>query len=251
MNRPVILLEHVTVRYDGHMALEDVSLTVHEGDFLGIIGPNGGGKTTLLKVILGLVVPERGRVEVLGGPPLETRHRIGYVPQAMDFDSDFPIQVIDVVRMGCLKYLTFGNGDSRSCERNMEGVMRQMGVWRLRDRQMGRLSGGERQRVLIARALVTDPDLLLLDEPTANVDSQFQSTIYEILSELNEKMTVCLVSHDIGVISSYVKKVACLNQRLFYHGEKELTEDILMETYRCPVDLIAHGVPHRVFKLHG
>ena len=251
MNRPVILLEHVTVRYDGHMALEDVSLTVREGDFLGIIGPNGGGKTTLLKVILGLVVPERGRVEVLGGSPFETRHRIGYVPQAMDFDSDFPIQVIDVVRMGCLKYLTFGNGDSQKCERDVEGVMRQMGVWSLRDRQMGRLSGGERQRVLIARALVTDPEVLLLDEPTANVDSQFQSTIYEILSGLNERMTVCLVSHDIGVISSYVKKVACLNQRLFYHGEKELTEDILMETYRCPVDLIAHGVPHRVFKLHG
>ncbi len=251
VKKAVIRLEHVTASYDGHTALEDVTLTVYEGDFLGIIGPNGGGKTTLLKVILGLVKPERGHVEVLGTTPSQARHRIGYVPQAIDFDPDFPIQVVDVVRMGCLKYLKFGNGGYQGCQENINQVMRQMGVWDLRDRQMGRLSGGERQRVLIARALVTDPEILLLDEPTASVDSQFQSTIYEVLSRLNEKMTICLVSHDIGVISSYVEKVACLNQQLFYHGEKEITEEMLMKTYRCPVDLIAHGVPHRVLKHHG
>ncbi len=251
MSKPVIRLSNVTVRYDGHPALEGVSLTVYAGDFLGIIGPNGGGKTTLLKVILGLVVPVTGRVEVLGMAPAQARHRIGYVPQVMDFDPDFPIQVADVVRMGCLKYLRFGNESRRQCLENVEEAMRRMGVWELRERQMGRLSGGERQRVLIARALVTEPEILLLDEPTASVDSRFQVTIYQILSRLNETLTICLVSHDIGVISSYVKKVACLNQHLFYHGEKEITEEMLMKTYRCPVDLIAHGVPHRVLKRHG
>ncbi len=248
---PLIELSHVTVRYKGHLALEDISLVIHERDFLGIIGPNGGGKTTLLKVILGLVEPDDGEVRVLGKPPKETRHRIGYVPQTVDFDSAFPIQVMDVVRMGCLKFLRFGKEALPGCHERLERVMRELEIWDLRDRPVGRLSGGERQRVFIARALVTQPEILLLDEPTAGIDSKIQSTVYEILSRLNERLTICLVSHDIGVISSYVKTVACLNQRLFYHGEKEITEDILMQTYRCPVDLIAHGVPHRVLKHHG
>jgi zinc transport system ATP-binding protein len=251
MNEPVIRLENVTANYEGHVALENVSLTIYAQDFLGIIGPNGGGKTTLLKVILGLIKPVRGSVEVLGDTPGKTRHRIGYVPQAVDFDADFPISVTDVVKMGCLKYLRFGKQTHPDCERKPEDIMREMEIWDLRNRQMGRLSGGERQRVLIARALVSEPEILLLDEPTASIDSKIQSTIYEVLSQLNQKLTICLVSHDIGVISSYVKKVACLNQRLFYHGEKEITEEILMQTYRCPVDLIAHGVPHRVLKHHG
>ena len=251
MKVPVIRLTNVTVQYEGRTALRDVSLTVYEGDFLGIIGPNGGGKTTLLKVILGLVAPLRGQVEVLGTTPERARHRIGYVPQALDLDPDFPIQVIDVVKMGCLKFKKFGNGDPERCPENVETVMRRMGVWELRNRQIGRLSGGERQRVLIARALVTDPEILLLDEPTASVDTQFQSTIYETLSRLKKKLTICLVSHDIGVISSYVEKVACLNQQLFYHGDREITEEMLTRTYRCPVELIAHGVPHRVLKHHG
>ncbi|RTZ90051.1 MAG: ABC transporter [Deltaproteobacteria bacterium] len=248
---PVIRLRNVTVAYDDHIALEGVNLTIHAGDFVGIIGPNGGGKTTLLKVILGLVKPLRGEVEVLGVSPREARQKVGYVPQSVEFDPDFPIQVLDVVRMGCLKFRRFEKGRFPLCHSRVETVMRQMEVWSLRDRQMGRLSGGEKQRVFIARALVTEPEILLLDEPTASVDSRIRTTIYEILSRLNTSMTICLVSHDIGVISSRVKTVACLNQRLFYHGEKELTEDILMTTYRCPVDLIAHGVPHRVLKDHG
>ena len=249
--KPVIQFRNVMAGYEGHLALKDITLTVYEGDFLGIIGPNGGGKTTLLKLILGLVRPEAGEVEVLGTAPVKARHRIGYVPQVTDFDRDFPIQVNDVVKMGCQKFRKSGRKEMRNCHHEAEKVMREMGVWELRDRQMGQLSGGEKQRVLMARALVTKPEILLLDEPTASMDSQFRVTIYETLQRLNATLTICLVSHDIGVISAYVKKVACLNQELFYHGEKELTEEVLLKTYRCPVELIAHGVPHRVFKHHG
>ena len=249
--KPVIRLTRVTAGYEGHLALRDVSLTVDEGDFLGIIGPNGGGKTTLLKVILGLVKPLMGEVEVLGTSPEKARHRIGYVPQVTDFDRDFPICVHDVVRMGCQKFRRSGIKKIRECLDVIEDVMREMGVWELRKRQMGRLSGGEKQRVLMARALVTRPDILLLDEPTASMDSRVRMTIYETLLRLNSSLTICLVSHDIGVISAYVKKIACLNQELFYHGEKELTEEVLFRTYQCPVELIAHGVPHRVLKKHG
>ncbi len=250
--RPVVQLRDVTVDYDGHVALRDLTLSIYEGDFLGIIGPNGGGKTTLLKLILGLVRPAKGTVQVFGKPPEQVRHRIGYVPQTADFDRDFPIQVRDVVRMSCLKFRKFGRReDYRECMKASERIMREMGVWDLRERQMGRLSGGEKQRVLLSRALIVKPEILLLDEPTASVDSQVRMTIYEMLAKLNERLTICLVSHDIGVISAYVKRVACLNQELFYHGEKEITEEVLVQTYRCPVDLIAHGVPHRVFKQHG
>ncbi len=248
---PVIRLDHVTAQYKGHTALRNISLTVYRGDFLGIIGPNGGGKTTLLKIILGLVRPVSGRVKVLGESPEKTRHRIGYVPQVADFDRDFPIQVEDVVRTACLKFRRYGRREWEACARDVPRVMRQLGVWDLRNRQMGRLSGGEKQRVLLARALVVKPEILLLDEPTASVDSQLRLTIYDLLSQLNETLTICLVSHDIGVISAYVKTVACLNQELFYHGEKEITEEVLLKTYQCPVDLIAHGVPHRVLKSHG
>lgn len=251
VGKPVICLKGVTVEYDGHYALKDVSLTIYERDFLGIIGPNGGGKTTLLKVILGLIPPTHGTVEVFGEKPEKTRHRIGYVPQVADFDADFPIQAGEVVKMGCLKYLKFGREQLQECTERSESVMQQMGIWDLRGRMMGRLSGGEKQRVLIARALVTEPEILLLDEPTASVDSRVQSTIYEVLSKLNQSIAICLVSHDIGVISAYIKTVACLNQQLFYHGVKEITEEVLMKTYKCPVDLIAHGVPHRVLKRHG
>ena len=247
----MIQIDRVSVKYNDLLALKGISLTVYEGDFLGIIGPNGGGKTTLLKLILGLVKPSSGTIKVLGTSPEQVRPRIGYVPQVTDFDRDFPIRVEDVVQMGCLKFRKLGRTHHGFCLEKSEEIMRQMFIWDLRKRQMGHLSGGEKQRVLMARALVVDPEILLLDEPTASVDSRIRTTLYEMLARLNETLTICLVSHDIGVISAYVKEVACLNQELFYHGEKELTEDIMLKTYRCPVDLIAHGVPHRVLHRHG
>ena len=243
-------MEDVWVQYNGVTVLEDITLSVQNRDFLGIIGPNGGGKTTLLKVILGLIKPNRGRVTVLGGPPEEGRRFIGYVPQLTQFDREFPATALDVVLMGRLgrKGLL-----RRYTEEDMEiayKALESVEILDLKDRQVGKLSGGELQRVFLARALAADPKILLLDEPTASIDEPTKTELYELLKGLNREITIILVSHDIGVISSYVDKIACLNRRLFYHGSKEITAETIEETYRCPVELLAHGVPHRVLKKH-
>lgn len=246
----VIRLENVWVQYDGVPVLEDVNLVVREGDFIGVIGPNGGGKTTLLRTILGLTKPSRGRVTVLGTSPLRGRRFVGYVPQYSSFDRDFPVSVWDVVLMGrlghtgCLRRYT---DEDRTVATN---ALRAVEVLDLKDRQIGRLSWGQRQRVLIARALAAEPKVLLLDEPAAALDSQVEAGLYDLLRALNEKVTIVMVSHDIGVISAYVKSIACLNRRLVYHNSRAITRDMLRVAYECPVDLIAHGLAHRVLDTH-
>ena len=247
----LINIEDLWVRYDGVTVLEDVSLTVEVGDFLGIIGPNGGGKTTLLKAILGLVSPSRGRVLVMGQPPERACRRIGYVPQHNLFDRDFPVNVRDVVLMGRLGVKGAFKGYDRQDRELALEALETVGMLSSRNQQIGKLSGGEQQRVFIARALVGSPRLLLLDEPTASVDSASQTEFYELLENLKNDMAIVMVSHDISAISVYVDKIACLNRQLFYHGSKEITPEILEATYKCPVQMIAHGtVPHRVLKKH-
>jgi zinc transport system ATP-binding protein len=246
----VIRLEDVWVQYDGLPVLEAISLSLHERDFLGIIGPNGGGKTTLLKVLLGLIQPSRGQVRIFGRSPEEGRRFIGYVPQYTKFDHDFPISVWDVAMMGRLVQRGLFRRYTREDKRVVAEALRQVDMLEFQDRQIGQLSGGQRRRVYIARALASDPKVLLLDEPTASVDSRVLGNIYELLQELNERVTMILVSHDIGVVSSYVKTIACLNHRLIYHASKEITAEMLEAAYQCPVDLIAHGMPHRVFEHH-
>lgn len=246
----VMQLEDVWVRYDGVPVLEGISLSVHERDFIGIIGPNGGGKTTLLKVLLGLVEPFRGRVRVLGGAPREARRAVGYVPQHTELDHSFPISVWDVAMMGRLGRRGLLHRYTEEDRGAVEEALRQVDMLGHRDRQIGKLSGGERQRVYVARALATRPELLLLDEPTASVDTRVMGSIYEVLQDLNRQVTIILVSHDIGVVSSYVKTIACLDRRLIYHESKEITPDMLEAAYHCPVDLIAHGLPHRVLDVH-
>jgi zinc transport system ATP-binding protein len=248
--REVMQLEDVWVRYDGVPVLEAIDLSVREQDFIGIIGPNGGGKTTLLKVFLGLVEPSRGRVTVLGRTPQEARGAVGYVPQHAELDRSFPISVWDVAMMGRLGRRGLLRRYTAEDRRAVEDALRQVDMLKHRDRQMGKLSGGERQRVYVARALATGPQVLLLDEPTASVDTRVMGSIYEVLRELNRQVTIVLVSHDIGVVSSYVKTIACLDRRLIYHESKEITPDMLEAAYHCPVDLIAHGLPHRVLDMH-
>lgn len=247
----LVRLENVWVYYDSIPVLEAINLSVESNDFLGIIGPNGGGKTTLLKVILGLIKPNRGRVTVLGMPPERGRKHIGYISQFNLFDHDFPISVFEVVLMGRYKRSgllpRYTEEDKKAATEALDTV----DMLDYKDRQIGRLSGGEQQRVFIARALATAPKLLLLDEPTASIDTSMQAEFYELLDRLKENMAIVLVSHDVSAVSIYVSEIACLNHQLFYHGSKEVSAEELEKTYRCPVQLIAHGtVPHRVLREH-
>jgi zinc transport system ATP-binding protein len=249
--REVISVTHLWAGYDSEPVLEDINLSVRELDFVGLIGPNGGGKTTLLKVLLGLLRPMRGNVRVMGKSAKGGRRNIGYVPQSVELDRDFPISVWDVARMGRLGKRGLLQRYTIEDERMVAKALRDVEMLHLRNRPIGELSGGQRQRVYIARALAKEPRILLLDEPMASVDPQVSGSLYELLSRLNHHVTILMVSHDMSAISSYVKTVGCINRQLFYHGDKQITPDMLEAAYQCPIDLLAHGVPHRVFPEHS
>lgn len=251
MGQEVIELEDVWAGYESDRVLEAVNFRMKAGDYVGLIGPNGGGKTTLIKVILGLIKPDRGSVRVMGVSPEKGRHYIGYVPQIQQDDKAFPIKVWDVVSMGRLKpnplsNITLSDADKAVIERSLK----QMDVLDLAKRSINELSGGQRQRVTIARALATEPKILLLDEPTSSVDSRSSSQMYDLLAELNKSISILLISHDLTAISTYVKTIGCVNRRMVYNGKKEITSEMLSNAYECPVDLVAHGVPHRVLPPH-
>ncbi len=245
-----VSIEDLQVRLDGRTVLEEVFLEVEVGDFLGLIGPNGGGKTTLLKAILGLIKPSRGRVLVFGMNPEAARTRVGYLPQKSLFDQKFPVSSVEVVMMGRYgRKGLFG----RYCAEDKDAALAALaavGMEEHADREIGALSGGQQQRIFVARALVSEPDLLLLDEPATGIDSSRQREFYELLRDLNEEMTIIMVSHDISAVSTYVKKIACVNRKLYYHGSKELFAEEIEEAYQCPVEMIAHGIPHRVLREH-
>jgi zinc transport system ATP-binding protein len=251
MPEELVRLKDVTVSFDGELILDKVNFTVNEKDYTGIIGPNGSGKTTLLRVILGLVQPDSGSVTVLGKSPEKGRRSVGYVPQFTEFDKVFPISVWEFVMMGRLPKSSFARRYTSEDREKAVGALKRVDLLNLKDKQLGVLSGGEKQRAYIARALATDPKILLLDEPTANIDLKMETGFYDLLSDLRNEVAVVLVSHDISVISVKVDKIACLNKQLFMHESSEIDEHILEETYKCPVEMIAHGVPHRVLKDHG
>lgn len=250
-NDPLISLKSVWAGYEDDLILENVNFSVYRGDYVGLIGPNGGGKTTLIRVILGLIKPTRGEVKVMGRSAKEGRRFIGYVPQVPSEDRDFPASVWDVVRMGRLGHGPLTRHYSKQDDAIVEEKLNWVGLWDLHKRAMGELSGGQRQRVHIARALASEPAILLLDEPTASVDSETSSNLYELLRQLNEQVTILLISHDMTAISTYVKTIGCVNRRVIYHREKQVSPDMLELGYECPVDLIAHGTPHRVLPSHN
>jgi zinc transport system ATP-binding protein len=249
-SQEAITIRHMWAGYEHEQVLEDINLTVFKGDFIGLIGPNGGGKTTLLKVLLGLLSPTRGEIKIFNMPVREGRQYIGYVPQVVAFDQEFPISVWDVTRMGRLGKRRLLQRYTADDDAIVGETLRQVEMFNLRHKPIGELSGGQRQRVYIARALVAQPQILLLDEPTSSIDPQVSIGIYELLRSLNASITIVLISHDMGAISSYVKTVGCLNRRLFYHDSPEITPDMLELAYQCPIDLIAHGIPHRVLAEH-
>lgn len=238
--QPAIEINDLHFQFGRLPVLEGVNLRVETRDFVGLIGPNGCGKTTLVKIILGLLRPAAGSVSIYGQPPVQGRRRIGYVPQHVQLDRDFPITVREVVLMGRLRHRPRGIRYSAEDQQAAEKAMAEMEVLDLARRSIGELSGGQFQRVMIARALASQPDILILDEPTANVDTRLQQEIHDRLKKLNERMTIILISHDVGFISHYVNKVACLNKTLVCHPTAHITPSVIEELYQGHVHLIRH-----------
>ncbi len=251
INTPIVEINDVAFAYNREPVLQDVKLDIRQGDFIAMIGPNGGGKTTLLKLILGLLKPGAGTIRVMGKPALKAAPDIGYVPQNVHINSGFPITALDVVLMGKLSPKKRWSRNSAADRRDAIAALERLQMASHAENRISELSGGQRQRVFIARALVTQPALLLLDEPPASIDTQSQSAFFKLIKKLNEKITILVVSHDLMVISQYVKSVACVNKRLHYHDQAEITGEMLETMYACPVELVAHGLPHRVLKEHN
>ena len=253
----LVEINNVDFSYNGDTVLEDINLDVRQGDFIAMIGPNGGGKTTLLKLVLGLLKPDAGTIRVNGDSPRKASSCIGYVPQDVHINSRFPITALDVVLMGKLDPKKRWARKTATNRREALNTLKQLEMDAYAEKKIGELSGGQRQRVFIARALVTRPKLLLLDEPTASIDTRGQADFFKLLKKLNREVTIVVVSHDLLVISTYVKSVACVNRRLHYHQHAEITGDMLESMYPCtvedvcPVELVTHGrLPHRVLKQH-
>ena len=236
----VIKIHDLHFSYGNPVILEDIQLDIKAKEFVGMVGPNGSGKTTLLKIILGLLDPDKGSVEVLGKQPYQAVKEIGYMPQLTPFSRDFPISVEETVLMGRLGKTSsiglFSKEDKQVAAESMEAVE----VLDLRKRSIGSLSGGQLQRVLIARALTCNPEIMILDEPTANVDMKIEKDIFDLLKKLNEKITIIVVTHDIGFISQYITKVACINRNLICHPTSELTGETIEKLYGTHMHMVHH-----------
>ena len=235
----MISFENVSFAHQGTPALEDVNLHIHERELACILGPNGGGKTTLLRLVLGLAHPDKGTVRVFGGPPVHARPRVGYMPQHTSFDPKFPVTVMDVVLMGRLDRHV-GGRYRRADKAVAREALAQVDLDGLAGRPFSRLSGGERQRALIARALTCEPEILLLDEPTAGLDVAIESRFFEILSRLNETMAILMVSHEVGFVSGHFESVICVNRRVVVHPTSDITGEVIRDLYGADVRLVQH-----------
>jgi zinc transport system ATP-binding protein len=239
----------LSASYGTNVALHDVDFKVNENDFIGVIGPNGGGKTTLLRVILGLLKPSKGRMvfnsELLNG------NSIGYLPQISTGDINYPVTVTDIILSGLMIGKGIISRMSASDKKKADSVIAELGLEEMSKSTLNELSGGQMQRVFLGRAIIGSPRLLLLDEPGNFVDTTFENDFYEKLRDLNKRMAILMVSHDVGTISSHIKSFACVNRSLHYHPSNEITNEDLL-AYGCPIQLITHGdVPHTVLKYHN
>ena len=244
MNNSIIKIENLSAGYDNKTVLHDINLEVAEKDFLGIIGPNGGGKTTLMKVILGLLEPTEGKITYYDdGNPTE-KLEIGYLPQYNSIDKKFPISVYEVILSGLNR--------QKNLHERVKETISMMGLEGMENKPIGQLSGGQMQRALLGRAIVSNPKAIILDEPNTYIDKRFEARLYSLLEEINKERTIILVSHDIGSVLQNVKSIACVNGTLDYHPQNEVSTEWIEEKLQCPIELLGHGeLPHRVLKKHN
>jgi zinc transport system ATP-binding protein len=235
-----VIFDNVTFSYGKNKVLEDITFSVSTGDFTALIGPNGGGKTTILRLMLGLIVPEKGKVRVCGIDPSKKILKTGYVPQFSVHDRNFPMEVKDVVMQGLLESSSLGPFYSKEVKKKTENILEKLGLAEKSKERFGSLSGGMKQRALIARAMVSEPELLLLDEPVSSVDSKVEKDIFEMLKEFNKKTTIVIVSHDIGFISGFVNRIACVNRKLVTHDPKDITIRNIDDIYKSTQLAINH-----------
>lgn len=252
MNNRIIKIENLSAGYENKTVLHDINLEVAEKDFLGIIGPNGGGKTTLMKVILGLLEPTEGKITYYdNGTPTE-RLEIGYLPQYNSIDKKFPISVYEVILSGLNRQKNLFRRFTKEHHERVKETISMMGLEGMENKPIGQLSGGQMQRALLGRAIVSDPKAIILDEPNTYIDKRFEARLYSLLEEINKERTIILVSHDIGSVLQNVKSIACVNGTLDYHPQSEVSAEWIEEKLQCPIELLGHGeLPHRVLKSHN
>lgn len=245
----LVRLNNIAFGYQDEPVIKDINLEIKHQDFVGMIGPNGGGKSTIIKLIMGLLEPWTGTVELglnADGSPI----KIGYLPQYHEFDKKFPISVEEVVQSGLLPSQSGTSRQKRAGRERTRALLKELGLGHAAKKSIGELSGGQMQRVFLGRALVSDPQLLILDEPVTYVDNRFEKEMYDLLEHVNHQTAILLVSHDVGQIVSLVKTIACVNGNLHYHPTNTISQEVL-DSYNCPIDLITHGkVPHRVLHQH-
>jgi zinc transport system ATP-binding protein len=234
-----IILKDVFFSYGDNPVLENVNLKINHGTFSSIVGPNGGGKTTLLKLVLGQIRPDKGKIELFGCSPEKARTSVGYMPQFSSLDLDFPVSVMDVVLMGRLGKKIFGWYSAKD-KKAAEKALSEVQLENFAKVSFSKLSGGQRQRVLIARALCCEPELLLLDEPTSNVDPEAEENLFSILKELNKRMTILIVSHDLGFVSQIVESVICVNRRVLVHPTSKINGELIKEIYGGELKMVRH-----------
>ena len=243
---PIIEIRNLSAGYDNRTVLHDVNLTVYERDFLGIIGPNGGGKTTLIRCILGLLKPFSGTITY---HPAQLS--LGYLPQYTRIDRKFPITVEEVILSGLGSKKPLTARFTRADHDKARAVIARMGLEGMEKRPIGALSGGQLQRTLLGRAIISDPQVVILDEPSTYIDKRFEARLYELLAEINQECAIILVSHDIGTVLQQVKSIACVNETLDYHPDTGITPEWLERNFQCPIELLGHGsLPHRVLGEH-
>lgn len=238
--------------YEHKTVLHNINLEITEKDFLGIIGPNGGGKTTLIKVILGLIKPTEGEITFYDNNVPTESIKMGYLPQYSSIDKKFPISVYEVILSGLNKQKTLFTKFTKEHHDKVKETISKMGLDGLANKAIGQLSGGQLQRTLLGRAIVSDPKVLILDEPNTYIDKRFEARLYSLLEEINKQRTIILISHDIGSVLQNVKSIACVNGTLDYHPQSEVSAEWIEEKLQCPIELLGHGeLPHRVLKKHS